>query len=89
MVVLARSTQEGVVVNLPSLRAVVPELDRLIAEAGEGGVLRREAQRLGRRGREELDHRHRAELRVDALDLALELGLGVAEAGRAGSSRRR
>jgi uncharacterized RmlC-like cupin family protein len=36
VVVLARSTQEGVVVNLPSLRAVVPELDRLIDEAGEG-----------------------------------------------------
>jgi uncharacterized RmlC-like cupin family protein len=32
VVVLARSTQEGVVVNLPSLRAEVPELDRLIAE---------------------------------------------------------
>lgn len=36
VVVLARSTQEGVVVNLPSLRAVVPELDRLIAEAEAG-----------------------------------------------------
>ena len=34
VVVLARSTQEGIVVNLPSLRAAVPELDRLIAEAG-------------------------------------------------------
>jgi uncharacterized RmlC-like cupin family protein len=33
VVVLARSTQEGVVVNLPGLRAVVPERDRLIAEA--------------------------------------------------------
>ncbi|MDQ2761187.1 MAG: cupin domain-containing protein [Actinomycetota bacterium] len=32
VVVLARSTQEGVVVNLPSLRAEVPELDRLIAD---------------------------------------------------------
>ena len=32
VVVLARSTQEGVVVNLPSLRAEVPELDALIAE---------------------------------------------------------
>ncbi len=32
VVVLARSTQEGIVVNLPSLRAPVPELDRLIAE---------------------------------------------------------
>jgi hypothetical protein len=31
-VVLARSTQEGIVVNLPSLRAEVPELDALIAE---------------------------------------------------------
>jgi hypothetical protein len=30
--VLARSTQEGIVVNLPSLRAEVPELDRLIAD---------------------------------------------------------
>ncbi len=30
VVVLARSTQEGIVVNLPSLRAAVPELDRLI-----------------------------------------------------------
>ena len=34
VVVIARSTQEGIVVNLPSLRAAVPELDRLIAEAG-------------------------------------------------------
>ena len=33
VVVLARSTQEGIVVNLPSLRAAVPELDALIAEA--------------------------------------------------------
>jgi uncharacterized RmlC-like cupin family protein len=32
VVVLARSTQEGIVVNLPSLRAEVPELDRLIAD---------------------------------------------------------
>ena len=32
VVVLARSTQEGIVVNLPSLRAHVPELDALIAE---------------------------------------------------------
>jgi len=32
VVVLARSTQEGVVVNLPSLRASVPELDQLIDE---------------------------------------------------------
>src|SRR5213082_3267971 len=30
VVVLARSTQEGIVVNLPSLRAHVPELDRMI-----------------------------------------------------------
>ena len=33
VVVLARSTQEGIVVNLPSLRTRVPELDELIAEA--------------------------------------------------------
>jgi uncharacterized RmlC-like cupin family protein len=32
VVVIARSTQEGIVVNLPSLRAAVPELDSLIAE---------------------------------------------------------
>jgi uncharacterized RmlC-like cupin family protein len=32
VVVLARSTQEGIVVNLPSLQAEVPELDGLIAE---------------------------------------------------------
>jgi uncharacterized RmlC-like cupin family protein len=32
VVVLARSTQEGIVVNLTSLRAEVPELDRLIVE---------------------------------------------------------
>ena len=32
VVVLARTTQEGIVVNLPSLRAEVPELDRLFAE---------------------------------------------------------
>ncbi|MGD9696242.1 MAG: cupin domain-containing protein [Thermoleophilia bacterium] len=40
VVVLARTTQEGIVVNLPSLRAQVPELDALIAElagAGDGG----------------------------------------------------
>src|SRR5450755_239258 len=32
VVVLARTTQEGIVVNLPSLQAAVPELDRIIAE---------------------------------------------------------
>ena len=32
VVVLARSTQEGIVVNLQSLRDEVPELDRLIVE---------------------------------------------------------
>ena len=32
IVVLARTTQEGIVVNLPSLRAEVPELDALVAE---------------------------------------------------------
>ena len=32
IVVLARTTQEGIVVNMPSLRAEVPELDRLVAE---------------------------------------------------------
>ena len=31
VVVIARSTQEGIVVNLPSLRAAVPELDAIIA----------------------------------------------------------
>ena len=36
VVVLARSTQEGIVVNLPSLRAEVPELDALIAELAAG-----------------------------------------------------
>jgi len=35
VVVLARSTQEGIVVNLESLRAEVPELDRLIAELAQ------------------------------------------------------
>lgn len=35
VVVLARSTQEGIVVNLPSLRAEVPELDALIAELAQ------------------------------------------------------
>ena len=34
---LARSTQEGIVVNLPGLRAEVPELDRLVAELVVGG----------------------------------------------------
>jgi uncharacterized RmlC-like cupin family protein len=34
VVVVARSTQEGIVINLPSLRAEVPELDQLIAELG-------------------------------------------------------
>jgi uncharacterized RmlC-like cupin family protein len=33
VVVLARSTQKGIVVNLPSLRTHVPELDQLIAAA--------------------------------------------------------
>jgi uncharacterized RmlC-like cupin family protein len=37
VVVLARSTQEGIVVNLPSLRAAVPELDELIAAAAGDG----------------------------------------------------
>jgi uncharacterized RmlC-like cupin family protein len=32
VVVLARSTQEGIVVNLPSLRVAVPELDLLIEQ---------------------------------------------------------
>jgi uncharacterized RmlC-like cupin family protein len=31
VVVLARTTQEGIVVNLPSLRAAVPELDGMLA----------------------------------------------------------
>jgi uncharacterized RmlC-like cupin family protein len=35
VVVIARTTQEGIVVNLPSLRAEVPELDQLIAELQE------------------------------------------------------
>jgi hypothetical protein len=35
-VVPARSTQEGIVVNLPSLRAEVPELDALNAELTAG-----------------------------------------------------
>jgi uncharacterized RmlC-like cupin family protein len=35
VVVLARSTQEGIVVNLPSLRAHVPELDALLAELSD------------------------------------------------------
>ena len=34
VVVIARSTQEGIVVNLPSLRAHVPELDAYLAEIG-------------------------------------------------------
>ena len=38
VVVLARSTQEGIVVNLASLRAEVPELDRLIAELSRRGL---------------------------------------------------
>jgi uncharacterized RmlC-like cupin family protein len=37
VVVLARSTQAGIVVNLPSLRAEVPELDRLVAELADHG----------------------------------------------------
>ena len=37
VVVLARTTQEGIVVNLPSLRAEVPELDALIAELARDG----------------------------------------------------
>ena len=36
VVVLARSTQEGIVVNLPSLRAEVPELERLVADLVAG-----------------------------------------------------
>ena len=39
VVVIARSTQEGIVVNLPSLREHVPELDAYLAEiAGEDGA---------------------------------------------------
>jgi uncharacterized RmlC-like cupin family protein len=37
VVVLARSTQEGIVVNLPSLRVAVPELDLLIEELSAAG----------------------------------------------------
>ena len=37
VVVLARSTQEGIVVNLSSLRDHVPELDALVAELRRGG----------------------------------------------------
>jgi uncharacterized RmlC-like cupin family protein len=36
VVVVARSTQEGIVVNLPSLRAHVPELDAYLAELAGG-----------------------------------------------------
>jgi uncharacterized RmlC-like cupin family protein len=36
VVVIARSTQEGIVVNLPSLRAAVPELDALVAQLTAG-----------------------------------------------------
>ena len=39
VVVIARSTQEGIVVNLPSLRTHVPELDAYLAEiAAEHGA---------------------------------------------------
>jgi uncharacterized RmlC-like cupin family protein len=38
VVILARTTQEGIVVNLPSLRAAVPELDRLIDARRDGPV---------------------------------------------------
>jgi uncharacterized RmlC-like cupin family protein len=38
VVVLARSTQEGIVVNLPSLRAHVPELDEYVAELEQEGA---------------------------------------------------
>jgi uncharacterized RmlC-like cupin family protein len=34
VVVIARSSQDGIVVNLPSLRAHVPELDAYLAEIG-------------------------------------------------------
>lgn len=37
VVVLARTTQEGIVVNLPSLRSEVPELDAIIAELARDG----------------------------------------------------
>jgi uncharacterized RmlC-like cupin family protein len=37
VVVLARTTQEGIVVNLPSLRAEVPELDAMLAELARDG----------------------------------------------------
>jgi uncharacterized RmlC-like cupin family protein len=37
LVVIARSTQEGIVINLASLRAEVPELDRLIADLSAHG----------------------------------------------------
>jgi uncharacterized RmlC-like cupin family protein len=37
VVVLARTTQEGIVVNLPSLLAHVPELDELVAAVAAGG----------------------------------------------------
>lgn len=37
VVVLTRSTQEGIVISLPSLRAEVPELDRLVSERSGPG----------------------------------------------------
>ena len=40
VVVIARSTQEGIVVNLASLREHVPELDELIAELTAEGEAR-------------------------------------------------
>ena len=48
VVVLARSTQEGIVVNLPSLRAEVPELDELIAQLAAEDVVARIRLRRGR-----------------------------------------
>jgi uncharacterized RmlC-like cupin family protein len=44
VVVLARSTQEGIVVNLPSLRVAVPELDQLVAELSAEEANRRAAR---------------------------------------------
>jgi uncharacterized RmlC-like cupin family protein len=41
VVVLARSTQEGIVVNLPTLRAEVPELDALVDELARDHLHRR------------------------------------------------
>src|SRR5262249_35019281 len=81
IVVLARTTQEGIVVNLPSLRVEVPELDRIFAE------LASEADGWGDLGRsagfdaDRIAHRHLAGTDNPGVDAERDAPLTVVHHG--------